>query len=93
MSSSFVLVNADDWEGIYRDGLLVWEHHRADFDTLKHYGVIGDNVTKRWLDAAGMEATQRDGGFPPTLTELDDPAWLAEEDFEDEFESRAGVGE
>ena len=67
----FVLIKADEWEGLYVNGELVAEDHSVDLDMVLRHVAPEINVKEEWID--GTNADTRlvlNGRLPTTLVEL-----------------------
>ena len=62
-----VLVRADDWEGLYVDGLLQSENHSVDPRVL--LDLVGGSVV--YLTSSQDKALCDVGRFPPALCDLE----------------------
>lgn len=44
----FVLVRADDWTGLYKNGVLIYEDHSIDLETYSE--IVGIPCPVKWAD-------------------------------------------
>lgn len=65
---AFVMVEMDNWEGLYIDGILVEEGHCADVDLIAWLRKYGLNI--RHEGAYGDESAAEAGHFPGKLKKL-----------------------
>ncbi len=62
----YTLVHACEWEGLYKDGVLLAEDHSVDIDILMQE--LGGEVV--WLTTAQDAALCEVGSLPPQLCEV-----------------------
>lgn len=67
--SKFVLIDADDWQGLYVDGKLVYEGHRVEMSDLASAANL--NFKKEYAEGAKGEWLHENGNLPNTLDEWD----------------------
>lgn len=60
--SKFTIACGDDWQGLYKDGKLVYENHSIDAGQLAKYA--GLNLEYRSVDSEWLE---RRGSLPELL--------------------------
>lgn len=67
MNHKFVVVDSDQWQGLYVDGVLVFQYHSVDLvSQLKKFGV---DISSVWADS---DPTLYDTGkFPARLEDVD----------------------
>jgi len=63
--AQFVMARADDWEGLYKDGVLKEEGHRIPLHRL--LDELGIEYNIRWVDDEWMEDR---GNLPQNLSEV-----------------------
>ncbi len=73
-----VIVKADDWQGLYFDDELVYEHHHVRLEDLRDYlpgdimlSEISEFKFKSWGEEERLfEYLNHNGAFPLTLAQL-----------------------
>lgn len=78
--SKAILIKADDWEGLFLDGVLVEEGHTLNegssrikyfIQLSKQYNFDLGNMKEVWVTEEDEERLNYNGSFPQTLLELD----------------------
>lgn len=69
MMPKYVLVSGNDWEGFYRDGVLVMESHTLAVADIIAVGVLEGEV--RYLTKTQDRALCRDGALPRSLFDVE----------------------
>ncbi len=77
--SKAILIQADDWEGLFTNGKLVKEGHSLNEGTSrikfliqlsKKYNFNLEELKEVWVEDEDNEYLNRYGGFPDNLSEL-----------------------
>ncbi len=70
MAKQYVIINGDDWQGIFVDGYLISEGHSFGsyelLEIVKEHGAVGDF----WSLEPDMDWLMDRGGLPDTLREV-----------------------
>ena len=70
MSKQYVIVNGDDWQGIFVDGKLISEGHSFSsyelLEIVKEHGAVGEF----WSLEPDMDWLEDRGGLPDTLRDV-----------------------
>lgn len=66
-----VIMQVDDWEGLYIDDELIYENHNVTVDDLNDH-TKGEEFTLEviWCNPAAAEDVAETGSFPEMLTQL-----------------------
>lgn len=75
--SRAIIIQSDDWEGLYVDGELVGEDHTLCGSDLLYlvkiatdYRLAREDFTVCWVDASDEDELEMAGGFPCLLSDL-----------------------
>jgi len=69
-SNTAILLRADDWEGLYVDGALIWEDHSLD-DPQEWVRWVNtymiEELIIRYLEGDDLDKVYEEGSFPSDL--------------------------
>lgn len=77
--SRVVIIDADDWDGIFIDGFLIDEGHTLGegyhrlylLRKSEQYKFTSKDIEERFANDLELEWLEDHGGFPPTLSEFE----------------------
>lgn len=70
--NKFILISADDWEGLYYDGMLVFEGHELQKKELVNFMNVAKtiNVEFKSFNYLGLDWIHDRGSLPDCITEI-----------------------
>lgn len=70
-----IIIRADDWEGLFVDGVLVYEHHEISRRELrelcKEHKINFSEIEEGWVTDDYDEYLSVAGGFPEKLEDVE----------------------
>lgn len=69
-----IIIRADDWEGLFVDGKLVYEYHEIERATLrklcKEYDIKFTEIQEAWVTSEYEDHLNDVGGFDENLSDV-----------------------
>lgn len=79
--NKLVIIECDDWQGLYVNGYLETESHRIRFKDIAELTPISD-IRIFYLNDEGINQTEECGNLPSELSDIPSD-WFYEEDWDD----------